>query len=447
MIIQNRDELATTELRGEVLDILEVGIDRVLPRRIMREAVRVEDGALVVNGERFPFAGRVFVIGGGKASGAMAEELERILGPDRIVAGVVSCKDDAYQTARIRVIAAGHPEPDRRGVEAVRRMLALKAEHGIGADDLVICLISGGGSALMPAPAEELTLTDLQQMTRLLLSSGATIHEMNVVRKHLSNIKGGGLAENFSPARVVSLIISDVVGNDIDVIASGITAPDASTYADAFGILEKHGIREQSPAKVIAHLQLGQEGELPETPTRLDNARNIIIGDNMLALRAMDMAARGKGFSPLILTAEQAGDTATVAQERAQEIIDGKQGSHDLLILGGETAPALPPVSGVGGRNQHYCLVTLEALRGRAAEWVCASVGTDGSDYVEDVAGAIVDGSQAAEADMKGLDIKSSLEHYDSGTFLASLGSSLVRTGPTGTNVCDIVVYALSRPC
>ncbi|MBI4304063.1 MAG: DUF4147 domain-containing protein [Chloroflexi bacterium] len=446
MIIKNKRELATTELRKQVLDIVEAGIARVLPSAIMKAAVKFDPvrRVLTVNESSYDVSrGRLFVIGGGKASGLMAETLEDILSPDNIVAGVVTCKSGDYKTSKITIIEAGHPVPDERGIAGVAEMLALKERYSINENDLVLCLISGGGSALMPCPVEGVSLEDKQRITQLLLGCGATIHEINAVRKHLSKTKGGGLGRYFSPATVVSLILSDVIGNDLDVIASGQTCPDSSTFIDAYNVLVKYGLLSEVPRNACNFLAGGCQGEAEETPKALYNCHNHIIGDNTLALEAMANKAKETGFSPCIVTAEQKGDTTAVAQLRAAEILEGKYAGCDVILIGGETTPKLPGNAGKGGRNQHYAAMSMLAMEPYGGEWVVTSVGTDGSDFLPDVAGAIVDNASLSRAKAEGVDVKAYLERYDSNTLLKKLDHSLIVTGNTGTNVGDVIVYAL----
>ncbi len=263
MIIKNKDELSITELRRHALEIVETGIERVLPSKIMVHAVKYNPSKkiLTINNKGYDISkGRIFVIGGGKASGLMAETLEKIIGPENITNGVVNCRSKAYKVSKIEIIEASHPSPDQRGVDGVEQMLALKDQHSINKSDLVICLISGGGSALMPCPVDGISLKDKQKITELLIKSGPTIHEINAVRKHLSKIKGGQLGKFYSPARVVSLILSDVIGNDLDVIASGPTAPDSSTFLDALNILKKFNLLSKAPQSVKTFLEIGRNG-------------------------------------------------------------------------------------------------------------------------------------------------------------------------------------------
>ena len=321
-IIKNRGQLETSALRIKALDIIEAGIERVLPSTIMRSAVSFEPNpaTLTINGDKYRLHGRLFVVGAGKASGLMAQTLEQIVGSQTITDGLIIEKASPgdFDTTKIRIVQAGHPVPDQRGVEAAQEILALKQRYAIGKDDLVLCLISGGGSALMPCPLEGISLEDKGAVTSLLLASGADIGEINSVRKHLSRTKGGQLAQYFAPARVVSLILSDVIGNNLGVIASGPTCADESTFADAYAVLEKYHLLEKAPAAVISALQKGCRGEIKETPKTLGNAANYIIGDIRIALDAMADKSRQLGFKPLIISSSQIGDTASLAAQRAR---------------------------------------------------------------------------------------------------------------------------------
>jgi glycerate-2-kinase len=371
----------------------------------------------------------------------MAKALEGVLGVRNVVAGVVNCNQARDEMTRIKVNETGHPVPDQRGVLGVEEILALKDKHSIDEKDLVLCLISGGGSALMPCPVDGVSLEDKRKITELLLACGAEIGEINAVRKHLSRIKGGRLGRFYSPARVVSLIISDVVGDDPNVIASGPTVPDPSTFEDAYGALDKYGLLEKAPGSVVQYLQRGCEGRGEETPETLSNCENHIIGNNRVALQAMADKANERGFAPLIITAQQKGITDEIARTRAGEIIEGTYRDYSALLIGGETTPKLPGNPGRGGRNQHYVAVSVLELKDFPGEWIVASVGTDGSDYLPDVAGAIADNGTLAAAKAKGLNVPGFLESYDSNTLFREIGNSLIVTGGTGTNVSDVVLY------
>jgi len=449
MIIKNHRELAVNESRNKVLQIIEVGIKRVLPSNTLRAAVSYDAPHHTITIQDTGFSilttNRIFVIGGGKASGLMAQSLEDIIGIENITTGVVNFKGGQVKTRKIKVIVAGHPTPDQHGVGGVGEMIALKERYSIGGNDIVICLLSGGGSALMPYPVEGVSLRDKQRITRLLISSGAKIDEINIVRKHLSRVKGGRLGAFYSPAKVISLILSDVIGNDLTTIASGPTTPDPSTFADSYNVLRRYNLLSKAPKRVIEFIERGQRGEAPETPKTLNNCYNYIIGDNKLALEAMAAKARELGFNPYIITSQQTGDTAKVAYSRAQEILGYKCTGHSVLLIGGETAIRLPPNAGMGGRNQHYAAVSLLAMAGYPGQWVVASVGTDGSDFLPDVAGAIVDRDSLNTARNNQLDVEAYIARYDSHTLLKSIGNSLIVTGDTGTNVGDVIVYLVDR--
>jgi len=444
MIIKNWNALATNELRKKALDIIEAGITSVLPPNIIKAAVKYSatSKTLFINSDTYSTSGgRIFVIGGGKASSLMAEALEAIIQPENITAGVVNCRGSHYNTSKIEVITAGHPIPDGRGIDGVSEMLDLKRRYSINERDFILCLISGGGSALMPYPVYEVSLEAKQEITRLLLDSGAEIGEINIVRKHLSQVKGGQLGRYYLPATVISLILSDVIGNDLSVIASGPTYPDSSTFSGACEVLERYHLLSRAPKSVIDFLRKGCLGEVVETPKALDNCQNYIIGDNSLALEAMQSRAKQMRLAPCIVTGQQQGDVNAVAVARAEELLNMKYAEYNAILIGGETTMTLPSSSGRGGRNQHYAAVSMLAMEKYQSEWVVASVGTDGSDFLPDVAGAMVDQNSLDIARNKGIDVKSYIETCDSNTLLGQIGNSLIITGDTGTNVGDIIVY------
>lgn len=448
MIIKNNGSLAITPLRKQLLEMIEAGIARVLPSAVMKQSVSFQRSKriLTINEEEFDVSsGRIFVIGGGKASGLMALALEEITGSGNITAGFVNCISDNYPTGKIKITVASHPTPNQDGVRGVVQMLALKEQYNINENDLVISLISGGGSSLMPGPVDEISLADKIVLTRLLIKGGPAIQEINAVRKHLSKIKGGRLGKFFAPARVVSLIISDVVGNDLDTIASGPTVPDRSTFSDAYNVLKNHGLLPETPLSIVDYLKKGCAGEITETPKILDNCHNFIIGDNRMALEAMRVKAVEMGFKPLIVTAEQKGDPSLMAKLRAGEILDSKYKEHDVILIGGETTPKLPVNHGKGGRNQHYAAVSMVELKDYPGEWVMAGAGTDGSDFLTGIAGAIVDRESTNAAAAKSIDIRGYLDRYDSHSLLRVLGNSLIETGNTGTNVGDIAAYIFKK--
>ncbi|OLD54603.1 MAG: hypothetical protein AUI83_07645, partial [Armatimonadetes bacterium 13_1_40CM_3_65_7] len=369
---------------------------------------------------------RIFVVGAGKASGPMAGAIEDILG-SRINAGVVIVKYGyAVPLRRIRVVEAGHPLPDAAGQRGAEALLALV--HGAGPGDLVLCLISGGGSTV----------------TNLLLRSGATIQEVNTVRKHLSRIKGGRLAAAASPAGVVALVLSDVLGDPIDAIASGPTAPDLTTFGDALEIIRRYGLAASMPVAAMTYMQRGAAGREPETPKPDDpvfrRVQTVLVGSNEQAVAAAAARAKALGFRTLILTTYLEGEAREVARVFCSVVRGiGTRGMPlappACLLAGGETTVTMRG-QGRGGRCQEFALASGPTLAGWA-NTVVAAFGTDGTDGPTDAAGALVDGETAARARGLGLDAGRALADNDSYPFFQRLGD-LLMTGPTRTNVNDI---------
>ena len=394
-------------------------------------------------------SGRVLVVGAGKASGAMATAAEAALG-DAITDGLVVVKD-GYRTAtrRIRLVEAGHPVPDARGEGAARQIRAMA--EAAGADDLLLVLVSGGGSALTPAPVPPITLADKQAMTRLLLAAGANINQLNAVRKHCSLLKGGQLARAAAPARVHSLLLSDVIGDPLDVIASGPTAPDASTFADAWAILERFDLLARAPAPIVDRLDRGMRGEVPETPKPDDpvfrRVTNTVIGNNALVVDAAAARARELGYTPHVLTRSLEGEAREVADRLvalAGQVREGRGpvAAPACVIAGGETTVTVRG-KGAGGRCQEFGLAAALALEGQDGV-VALAAGTDGTDGPTDAAGAVVDGASAGRARERGLDPRASLDANDSNPVLAAIGD-LVVTGPTNTNLLDLYLLLIER--
>jgi hydroxypyruvate reductase len=377
---------------------------------------------------------RVFVVGAGKAGASMAKAVETALGA-QIAAGLVNVKDGhTAKLRRIELNECGHPVPDQRGVEGALRIAEIARQAG--EEDLVLCLISGGASALMPAPVPPITLGEKQAVTRLLLASGASIHEINAVRKHISAIKGGQLARLAAPARVEALLLSDVIGDDLDVIGSGPTAPDASTFAAAVAILEKYGIFDRVPASVRDRLTRGHTETPKPGSTLFRNVRNTVVGSNRLALDAAAAKAKELGYNTLVLASEIEGETRDVARMHAaiaREIARyGRPAKPPACIItGGETTVTLKG-QGLGGRNQEFVLAAAIDIAGLPGA-VVFSAGTDGTDGPTDAAGAIADGSTLRRKP----DARAFLDANDSYHYFEAL-EDLVKTGPTNTNVMDV---------
>jgi len=432
------------DLRKAALGIFDAAVRAVDPeeaihRHLVREGLRLRIGQETVDLGK---VGEVAVVGCGKAAGPMAAAVEEIVG-DRIGRGIVVTKYGHVQPTRtIRIHEAGHPVPDDAGIAGGQAVL----DHvrGLGSSDLVIVLVSGGGSALTPAPVEGITLAEKQALTKALLACGADIREMNTLRKHISRFKGGQLARAAQPARVVTLILSDIVGDPLDAIASGPTVPDPTTYADALGILDKYRIRGEIPAAIRDRLEAGARGEVPETPKPDDplfaRVSNLIVGSNIQALEAARFEARALGFAAMILSSFIEGETREIARVHAALAREVRTSGNPLpppacLISGGETTVTLRG-SGKGGRNQEFVLAAALDIAG-LPQTVILSAGTDGTDGPTDAAGAIADGETCARARAAGLNPRKALGANDAYPFFERLGD-LILTGPTKTNVMDV---------
>ena len=382
-----------------------------------------------------PPAGRTVVVGAGKAAATMARAVEdHWAGP--LEGLVVTRYGHRVPTAKIEVVEAAHPVPDAGGREAAARILSLA--EGLSADDLALCLISGGGSALLTLPAPGLELADKQAVTGALLRSGATIGEINCVRKHLSAIKGGRLGAACHPARVVSLLISDVPGDDPAVIGSGPTVPDPTTFADALAVLQTYGVAE--PAAVIQHLESGAEETPKQGDPRLADAETRIVATPAMALAAAAEAARKAGYEPVVLGDALEGEARALAREHARLARDAAPGT--VLLSGGEATVTVTG-EGRGGPNAEYALALALALDGAPGVFATAC-DTDGIDGTEDNAGALVTPDTLARAGEAGEDAAARLAANDAYGFFAGLGD-LVMTGPTLTNVNDFRAILVRR--
>jgi len=435
-----------TETHKEILvRILKAGLDAVDPEAAVRNRVYREGSKLVAGDQDYDLNRyeRVLLIGAGKGTAPMAKAVEQILG-DHLTSGWIIVKYGyGMPLDKTHTREAGHPIPDEAGIEAAESLLHMVGE--CGEDDLIICAFSGGGSALLPAPCPPLSLDEKQQTTRLLLESGATIDEINAIRKHLSRSKGGWLAKTAYPATLVSLLLSDVIGDRLDVIASGPTVPDATTFGDCISIVEKYQLAEKLPGTVMTLFQDGAAGLIPETPKKGDEVfskvQNLIVGNNRNALLAAQKQAISLGYNTMILSSQIEGEAREVAQVFASI---GKEISQSglpvappaCILAGGEPTVTIRG-QGKGGRNQELALACAIAIDG----WdriALLSAGTDGTDGPTDAAGAIVSGVTCQEARHKGLDPYAYLVSNDSYSFFESLGD-LVKTGPTRTNVMDII--------
>ncbi len=439
-MIENRSALAASGRHDVALDCIEAGLDRVRPERIVDDAMAVDGAVLTVDGSTYDLGAfeEVVVVGGGNAAGHLAASVEGVLG-ERIQTGVV-VTDVPCETARIEQIRGAHPIPDEAAVAGARQVLErVQAANG---DTLVLAVLSGGASALLPAPADPVSLADLQTVTDQLLQGGAAIEELNAVRKHLSRLKGGQLARAAAPATVVGLVVSDVVGNRLDVIASGPLSPDTSTFEEAQTALEAYDIGV--PDGVRERLAAGAAGDIPETPHPGDDAFDTVsvhvIADGLAALEAAADTAADHGYEPLVLGDRirgEATEAATVHVGIGESIAaTGTPTEPPAVVLSGGETTVTVQGDGTGGPNQEFALSSAIEL---AQESICvASVDTDGIDGPTDAAGAIVtaaDGRPAATA-------RAALQSNNASQFLART-DSLIRTGPTGTNVNDLRVLVV----
>ena len=418
-------------LRADALTIWHAGVDAVRPEPLVIAAIEKLRPLLEC-------APTVRVVGCGKAGAAMAVGVETALANhlDRVIGWVNVPEGFTTTTKRIHLHPArpvGSNVPTLAGV--VGTSVISKLLEIAGPDDVALGLISGGGSALLPWPVEGVSLADKLAVTALLAGSGATIGEMNAVRKHLSRVKGGRLAEGFRGKHFVTLIISDVVGDPLDVIASGPTTPDPTTYADALAVLDRYDLRSRAPASVVSHLERGRQGELPETPKALPaTVENHLIGTNALALAAATRTAERLGYRVVSLGSAVEGETADVARQHAA--IVRTLPPRTCLLSGGETTVTLGRHPGKGGRNQEYALALALAL-GDVPNTLTLSGGTDGEDGPTDAAGAIADADTLRRAGALGLSAADHLARHDAYPYFDAVGD-LLRTGLTGTNVMDV---------
>ena len=445
-IIENAATELTRKARTLALNALELALNAADAKKLTKAKVSLKNSILTADCHSFDLRKfrNVYVVGGGKAGGSMAEVLEEVLG-ERITDGIVSVPyGDSHETSIIKLNSSGHPVPDEAGVAGTRVMLTVaeRAEK----DDLLICLLSGGGSSLMPLPRDGISVKDKQKLTEALLKSGARINEINAVRKHISNFKGGWLAKKAYPATILNLVLSDVVGDVLEFVASGPTVPDSTTFADARGVLEKYGLWKNAPASIRKVLCDGEKGFVAETPKAGDPAFSkvytVILGNCRFASHEAVQYLRSEGLNTLMLTSTLEGEAkdigallASVANETA--FSDNPAPRPAAIVASGETTVTVKG-KGFGGRNQELVLSAALGLNDVDGV-VVASLSTDGVDGPTDAAGAIADGKTLARAAKIGLNPERCLADNDSYNFFSKLGDLIV-TGPTGTNVNDISV-------
>jgi glycerate-2-kinase len=459
-IIRNFDELianaadaAHSKIRRTTLELLEEAIQASDPRKAIKKNLRLSNdrGTIGVGGTRFKLKkqGNVYVIGAGKASGAMSEEVEKLLG-DKISEGCVSILRGTRSLFKTRIVElreSSHPIPGSDSMEAAKRILTIVDRAT--PNDTILCLLSGGGSSLFSLPPSTVELEDFQKVIQLLLKRGATINDLNVVRKHISQVSGGGLAKLVAPkgCEMIVLVLSDVVGDPIDVVAGGPTAPDTSTFKEAVEVLNRYGIWDATPDDVKQHLLRGLNGTVPETPKDGSNmfthVHNFIIGSCRQACYAANRKAKELRIHSMVLSTMVQGEarevgkiTGSIGKELSK--YDSPIRKPTAIIMGGETTVTVRG-DGIGGRNQELALSASESID-RVPKVAVASLGTDGVDGPTDAAGALVDGLTVTKARTANLSTNEYLFNNDSNTFFKKLGDGLIITGPTGTNVNDIMI-------
>ncbi len=435
-------------LRNNAREIFLAGVEIVKPDILIPHFVSVENDVLKIDNHRFQLAEikNIYLTGAGKASVLMAKAIENILG-SRITSGhIVTKYGHAVPLNYAVVTEAGHPVPDENGLKGTESILSIV--NGATKDDLVICVISGGGSALLTDIPDGCTLNDLKILTDLLLKSGANINEMNCIRKHLSKVKGGMLSFAAYPARVVSLILSDVIGDPLDVIASGPTAPDPTTFKDALDIIEKYGIKDKTPVRITGILNEGINKIRKETLKESDEAfrltTNLIIGNNSLALKKAKEKAEALGYATKIITSTLHSDVEDAADFVFSNLIKNRNedpGIKSCLLFGGEPTIKITG-DGMGGRNQHLALLMAQKIKD-LRDVVFLSGGTDGTDGPTDAAGAVAEPETLKRSEALGLDINKYISTCDSYNFFRQEGG-LVKTGPTQTNVMDLIVVLIN---
>ncbi len=434
----------TTRLRKDAETIYRRAIEAVNPITAINSHVKRQGQKLICDGKVFNLEHfrHIYLIGAGKAGAAMAATMEKLLGNQMTTGLVVVKYGHLYSVKRTKIIEAGHPLPDQNGVDGATELVSL-LEH-TGNDDLVICLISGGGSALLPLPAAGLTLDEKQKTTQALLSCGADITEINAIRKHLSQLKGGQLARLIAPATTISLILSDVIDDPLDSIASGPTVGDPTTFDQCLKIIKKYDLADTLPAAVMNHLRQGAAGAVSETPKPDDplfnQVNNYIIASNRQAVEAAADMAHQLGYKPLILSTFIEGETREIARMHSAIAKEIHRSGNPLtppacIISGGETTVTITG-DGLGGRNQEFTLAAAIDIDG-LPNTVVVSIGTDGTDGPTDAAGAIADGQTIERAAKLGLNPRKYLENNDAYHFFSPLDDLLI-TGPTNTNVMDI---------
>jgi glycerate-2-kinase len=433
----------------EIADqVIKSALNAVDPYQLIREQIVRTEETLDISGKvKIDLSNydRILLCGAGKGAAPLTKAVEELLAENLEGGDIIVKYDHLAELSKVKIHEAAHPVPDENSLKSTE--ILLRNLDNLTENDLVFVLLTGGGSALLESLPQEITLNDLQNLSSVLLQCSATIHEINCIRKHISLIKGGQLARKIYPARCVTLALSDVIGDDLSVIASGPTNPDPSTYIDALGILDKYEVTEKIPSVILNHLKKGATGEIADTPKKndieLEKVENIVIGNNRLSLHKAKEMAESLGFNTIILTSMLDGEAREIAKVVGSIIKEIQSTGTPIkkpacVLLGGEPTVKVQG-SGKGGRNQEFALAV--ALTHISEPYICVSVGSDGTDGPTDAAGAIVDHTTLTRGEANGLIALEYLRNNDAYNYFKPLGD-LIYTGPTGTNVMD-VIFAL----
>ena len=440
MLFANYKSIACSIERRLLLSLVECGINSALPKNFMQRSIKFRKGILTAQKRKFDLRGkRIFVIGFGKMSNEMALEIEGIIGPENIEFGIVISNCIRKKPKKIIALEANHPIPSSKSVEAAKKIMSVKEKFRLGKNDFVIALVSGGGSSLMAYPAGDITLAEKKKTIGELIRSGANVHEITIIKKKISSIKGGKLAAHFYPAQILSLVVSDVVGNNFDVIASGPLARDNSSFSDALDIIKKYNLQNKIPTKIIDYIKKCKN----ESRNKFKHVAQILMASNETILDSIKEAAEKKGITVIKKGGIQ-GESQLVAKRICQSLNKHKIKCPILFIYGGETTVTISNNTGKGGRNQEFisaCLKYLDHGKLKNYRWAAASVASDGVDFISESCGGIIDRMTIRELKRRNIDLDSYLKRHDSYNLLDTINSNLSTNGPTGTNVGDIMLF------
>lgn len=442
MLIKNYSLVSDTKQKRDLLKAVDHAVSYSMPKNIINNVLKKSGNCISINDKKVADLrkNRVFVIGAGKASGIMAEVFEEIVGAKNITTGSINYKGRKPKTKKIKAVLAGHPLPNEASIKGTEKILNLKKKYEIGKEDVIFCLISGGGSALLEKLADGIILNNMQKTTKELLYCGASINEINATRQELSKVKGGGLARHFYPAKIYSLIISDVIGNDLKTIASGPTV-NVKRKISAYKIIEKYNLKNKVPKIVLKKLQ-----KRGSSLKRFPKVKNIIISDVNNMLDAAKENLEGSGYKAVILSRRVKKETKDQAKKYAKKIVSLSKKNElskfqkTAYIFGGETTVTIKNKKGKGGRNQEFAAAFLNEMKGFDGKWAFISCASDGTDFLDGVAGGIVDYKTFEIIKNKKIDINEYLETHNSYNFLKKVNGLISMGNGTGTNVCDIQV-------